>query len=249
MSDWRSRVVSVGSITIHDVDPVETDHIILAWLDAPGPGRAVCTPNVDYVVRATRDPVFRGAIMECDLRVPDGMWVVYASRIAGRPIRASVTGRLLLPRLAASCAARGLSVALVGAGPGIAAAAARRLQEQIPGLSITSTITPPTPFVIGSDHDSRIVAELAAAAPAIIFVALGAPRQEMWMATHRSELAPSVLVGVGQAFDVVAGSVREAPSWMTRIGLEWAFRLVQQPRPCCPRHRRSATSWWRGASA
>lgn len=222
--------MTIGDLEIHDVDERETDAMIESWLDQRETARLVCTPNVDYVVRARRDLVFRDAILSCDLRVPDGMWIVYASRLAGRPLKASVTGRFLLPRLASHCRDRGLAIGLVGAGPGVAAEAADRLRGDLPGLVITNAITPPMGFVVGSEDDDAIVKRLVADLPSIIFVALGAPKQEVWMARHREELAPAVLIGVGQAFDVVAGRVREAPSWMTRVGLEWAFRLVQEPR-------------------
>jgi N-acetylglucosaminyldiphosphoundecaprenol N-acetyl-beta-D-mannosaminyltransferase len=236
MSELNPPLVVIGAITVHDIDPPQTDRTIQDWLACPGPSRTVCTPNVDYVVRAGRDTAFRDAILDCDLRVPDGMWIVYASRLAGRPVRTSVTGRLLLPRLAAYCRSKGLRIVLVGAGPGVAADAASRLIRDLPGLTVAAAISPPMNFQIGSQSDDAIVAEIVEAAPAIVFVALGAPKQETWMAVHREELAPAVLIGVGQAFDVVAGRVREAPGWMTRVGLEWAFRLVQEPRRLARRY-------------
>ncbi len=232
--DWP--IVAIANLTLHDVDPDGADRTLAAWLTDPASGRVVCTPNVDYVVRCRRDASFRDAVQSCDLRVPDGMWIVYASRLAGRPLRASVTGRLLVPRMASYCRDRGRAIALVGAGPRVAQDAAARLQGDFPGLHVTQTITPPTPFIVGSDEDQAIVQRLAADLPAIIFVALGAPRQELWMARHRDALAPAILIGVGQAFDVLAGRVREAPAWMTRVGLEWAFRLAQEPRRLARRY-------------
>ena len=236
MSDEHWSVVKIGNLTVHDVDPRETDAAIRGWLATPTTGRVVCTPNADFVVQARHDEAFRSAVESCDLRVPDGMWIVYASRLAGRPLRASVTGRLLVPRIASYCRDRGLSIGLVGAGPGVADKAAARLQRQYPGLRVAQAVTPPTPFVVGSTDDQAIVHRLMGTPASVIFVALGAPRQELWMAQHRDELAPAVLIGVGQAFDVLAGRVREAPPWMTRVGLEWAFRLAQEPRRLARRY-------------
>ena len=237
MSQPGDQVVQIGSVFINNVTTGEHDEAVKSWLAEPSAeGRYVCTPNVDYVIRAGSDPVFREAINNARLRVPDGMWIVYASRLAGRPLRGTVTGRLILPRFAEYCRDKGLSLGLMGAGPGVAAIAAERLKSDYPGLAIVHAITPPMPFVVGSAEDAAIMARLRADPPALLFVALGAPKQEIWMNAHAAELAPMVLIGVGAALDVVAGKVREAPQWMTRIGLEWLFRLVQEPRRLARRY-------------
>jgi N-acetylglucosaminyldiphosphoundecaprenol N-acetyl-beta-D-mannosaminyltransferase len=239
MIENGAEVVQIGSIYLDNVTTGEADARIKAWLadaDADASGRYVCTPNVDYVIRSGRDPIFRAAINAANLRVPDGMWIVYASRIAGRPLRGTVTGRLILPRFAEYCRDSGLSLGVVGAGPGVAQEAADRLREEFPGLAIRHAITPPKPFVVGSAEDKAIVAALKADPPALLFVSLGAPRQEIWMNAHAAELAPMVLIGVGAALDVVAGKVKEAPRWMTRVGLEWFYRLVQEPRRLARRY-------------
>lgn len=196
----------------------------------------MCTPNADYVVRAHRDPTFRSAIQDARLRVPDGMWIVYASRIAGRPLHGTVTGRLLLPAVADAAETMGLRLALFGSSAGVAQRTAARLMAERPGLAIGATITPPYPLVIGSAQDLALVDELVAAQADIIFVALGAPRQERWMQEHAGAFGGAVLVGVGAAFDIMAGRFREAPRWMTRIGIEWLFRLAQEPRRLARRY-------------
>lgn len=229
------RVVAIGDLTIHDVSFGET----VAHIVAGARGRTggyVCTPNVDYVVRSRRDASFRSAIQGADLRVPDGMWIIYASRIAGRPLGRTVTGRLLLPAVAAQAAKCGLGLALFGAATGVAAEVASRLVRDNPGLRVVKVISPPTPLVIGSGADEASVEELAAARPDIVFVALGAPKQELWMQRHAAQLGGATLVGVGAAFDIVAGRFREAPEWMTRFGLEWLIRLAQEPRRLAKRY-------------
>lgn len=238
MSDVAAaREVRIGSITLHDVVAAEADRIIGHWLSAPSSrGRYVCTPNVDFVVRAGRDAEFRSAIEDADLRVPDGMWIIYASRIAGRPLRGTVTGRLLLPRLATYCRDRGLVISLLGAGPDVAATAAQKLSLSIPRLIVRHAISPPMNFEVGGSHDMEYVAELAANPPAILFVALGAPKQEVWMQRHAADLPGVVMIGIGAGLDVIAGRFREAPAWMTKIGVEWAFRLVQEPRRLARRY-------------
>lgn len=193
-------------------------------------GGTVVTPNADFVVRAHRDASFRRLLEAFDLRVPDGMGVIYAGRLAGRPLRQTVTGRLLLPAVAARAAKSGLPLALFGAGPDVAAEAGRRLQRRCPGLEIPVAITPPYPIAIGSAADQRQVAEIAASRARVVFVGLSAPKGEAWIQAHRAELGDRVLVGVGAALDIIAGRFREAPAWMTRLGVEWLFRLAQEPR-------------------
>ncbi len=229
--------MTIGDVLVHDIVASEADALITSWLEENRQGgRYVCTPNVDYVVRARRDLAFRDSVNGADLRLPDGMWIVYASRIAGRPIRRTVTGRLLLPRLARICGRRGLSLGLMGAGPGVAATAAQKLVNANPGIEIRHAISPPMGFEIGSDADEEIVRAIASDPPSILFVALGAPKQELWMQAHREDLSSSILIGVGAGLDILAGRFRAAPGWMTKIGLEWLFRLVQEPRRLARRY-------------
>jgi N-acetylglucosaminyldiphosphoundecaprenol N-acetyl-beta-D-mannosaminyltransferase len=237
MSVVMPAVVQISDLLIHNADPGQTDAIIADWLgDRQPTARYVCTPNVDYVVRSRRNLVFRDAINAADLRVPDGMWIVYASRLAGRRLRASVTGRLLLPRLAAHCRDKGLTIGIMGAADGVAATAASRLVAAYPGLEVRHSISPPMGFAVGSEKDLEIVATLKAETVSLLFVALGAPKQEIWMRAHRGDFPGMVMIGVGAGVDIVAGRFREAPRWMTRVGLEWLFRLAQEPRRLARRY-------------
>lgn len=221
--------VPVADLTLH---PLTFDAVVDWILERAmgSQGGVVCTPNADYAVRAHKDVAFRRAIQSADIRVPDGMWIVYASRIAGRAVRNTVTGRLLLPAVAARAAGASLPIALYGAGPRVAAEAAGRLRTRHAQLDVVAALTPPLGLKIGSDDDDKSVERLKASGARIIFVALGAPKQELWMERRRHDLPGVVLVGVGAAFDIVAGRFREAPRWMTRIGMEWLFRLWQEPR-------------------
>jgi N-acetylglucosaminyldiphosphoundecaprenol N-acetyl-beta-D-mannosaminyltransferase len=193
-----------------------------------GRGGYVCTPNVDFLVRANRDPEFRRAVQGADLRVPDGMWIVYGSWIAGRPLHSTVTGRLLPESVGRALAEKGESIALFGARPGVAEEAARTLRRR--GVIVAEAFGPSMRFVVGSDEDRDAMARLADSQARVIFVALGNPKQELWMERHAAELPDRVLVGVGAAFDILAGRIRGAPQWVTAIGMEWAFRLAQEPR-------------------
>lgn len=228
-------LVQIGDLSVHDLTFTEAVERMWQMVERSS-GGVVCTPNADYVVRARRDLEFRSAIQAADLRVPDGMWIVYASRIAGRPLRGTVTGRLLLSALADRAAAEGRPIALFGAQSGVAAEAARRLEARVAGLRVTAAVSPPTGFVVGSPDDQAAVDELRRSDAAIVFVALGAPKQEIWMAQHRRDFPEAVLIGVGAAFDIEAGRFRTAPRWMTNSGFEWLFRLAQEPRRLARRY-------------
>ena len=234
-SDSRLRAepsVILAGIPFDDIGMRATAERIVAWA-TDGSFGYVCTPNVDYVMRASRDRDFRAAILGARLRVPDGMGLIYGSRIAGSHIRETVTGRLLPQEVLKIKDASRIPIALLGGRPGVVERAASALRAA--GASVVEAIGPSIPFTIGSAEDAAATARLAASGARIIFVGLGAPRQEVWMAAHQHELE-SVLVGIGAGLDVIAGQVAEAPRWMTRIGLEWAFRLVHEPRRLARRY-------------
>ncbi len=193
-----------------------------------GKGGYVCTPNVDHMVRAVRDPAFRRAVQNADLRVPDGMWIIYGSRIAGRGSLSTVTGRLLPEAVGKALAARGESIALFGGPPEMAERAAWTLRKR--GALVADAFGPSMRFVVGSPEDQAATDRLRQSPAKVVFVALGAPKQELWMEYHAEELKDRVMIGVGAALDVLGGRVREAPRWVTSLGLEWFFRLAQEPR-------------------
>jgi N-acetylglucosaminyldiphosphoundecaprenol N-acetyl-beta-D-mannosaminyltransferase len=139
-----------------------------------------------------------------------------------------VTGRLLPEAVGKVLAARGESIALFGGPPDIAEKAGRTLRRR--GVLVSDAFGPSMKFVVGSDEDREATAQLVASPSKVIFVALGAPKQELWMEHHAAELSDRVMIGVGAAVDVLGGRVREAPPWVTSYGLEWLFRLAQEPR-------------------
>lgn len=226
------REVRIDSLGVHDVTFAETVASILAWA-TDGSGGYVCTPNVDHVVRARHDPEFRDATLGARLRVPDGMGIVYGSRVAGRPLRGTVTGRLLPEAVAGSGDARP-PMALFGGRPGAAGRAADRLRAL--GGSVTAALEPSMDFTVESAEDDAMLAALRDSRARVVFVGLGSPKQELWMARHAADLPGTVLVGIGQAVDVIGGVASAAPAWMTRIGVEWAYRLVHDPRRLARRY-------------
>jgi N-acetylglucosaminyldiphosphoundecaprenol N-acetyl-beta-D-mannosaminyltransferase len=187
--------------------------------------RLVATVNPEFVMRARRDQRFHETLERASLNLADGIGVVWAMRRQGCPQFERVTGSDLVPVLARACAARGWRPFLLGARPGVAEAAARRLEADHPGLRVAGVHAgSPRP-----DDDADSLRRIAAARPDVLLVAYGAPRQELWIARNRDRLAVPVAIGVGGTLDYLAGRVRRAPRWMREAHLEWLWRLALQP--------------------
>ncbi len=194
-----------------------------------GPVQQIVTVNPEFVWEARKNAAFREAINQAALSLADGMGIVWASRILGHPFPERVAGTDLLPLLSERCAARGYRCFLLGAAPGVAEEAARILQQRFPGLQVAGTYAgSPAPA-----EAEYILGLIRAARPDVVMVAYGAPKQDLWIRQHAAALGAAgvgVAIGVGGAYDFIAGRVPRAPRWMQRAGLEWLFRLLRQPR-------------------
>ncbi len=187
--------------------------------------RQVCTVNPEFIIEARRRPAFSRTLAAADLCTPDGVGVLWAARRAGVRLDERVTGSDAIYRLCERAAVQGWRVFFLGAAAGVAERAAAELARRYPGLRVAGTFA-------GSPADAdwrQIRQRLAAARADLLFVAYGHPRQDLWIYQHRRELPVAVAMGVGGAFDFVAGITPRAPLWMQRLGLEWLFRLVRQP--------------------
>ena len=188
----------------------------------------IATVNADFVVKALGDPELRGILQEADMATADGMPLVWGARALGLSLEGRVTGADLVPALAERAAQKGYSLYLLGAAPGVAARAAEILQAQYPGLQIAGILSPPNRSVL--EMDPAILEQIRAADPDILLVGFGNPKQEKWIAMHRRTLPVPVMIGIGGTFDFIAGKTKRAPEWMQRSGLEWLYRLLQEPR-------------------
>jgi N-acetylglucosaminyldiphosphoundecaprenol N-acetyl-beta-D-mannosaminyltransferase len=200
----------------------------------------VVTVNPEFVMAARRDPAFMTVLRSAELSLADGVGMVWASRLLGRPLPERVAGVDVLPRIARTAAEHDQSVFLLGAAPGVAerAAAALVAPGERAGADTAAAIAYGSPAAIvagvfaGSPSDSEadsIVRMVNASGAAVLFVAFGAPAQDMWIARHRARLGPQIMMGVGGAFDFLAGERRRAPAGVRRFGLEWLWRLVREP--------------------
>lgn len=198
---------------------------VIASYVADGTPHQIATVNPEFLIEAQRNPFFRHVLLDADLRTADGVGLMLVGKLRRTPFCGRVTGSDLTVRLGQEAAARGWRVFLLGAAPGVAEQAAARLEADNPGLQIAGCF--PGDARPRGDHEST--AAVMAARPDIVLVAYGHPAQEMWIARNKYRVQAPVFIGVGGAFDYVAGVVPRAPRLIRRFGLEWLFRLVRQP--------------------
>ena len=219
----RRRADIIGA-PVDDVTMAETLASVEAFIADGGPHQ-IATVNPEFVVAAQRSAPFRVVLERADLSLPDGIGLLWAARVLRQPLRERVAGSDLVPEVARLSAWRGYRLYLLGAAPGVAERAAEALRRDYPGVQIVGTYAgTPEPC----DEDD-IAGRIAAVDPDVLFVAYGAPRQDLWIHRNLSRLAVPVCMGVGGTLDFVAGVAVRAPLWMRRAGLEWLHRLWRQP--------------------
>ena len=209
------------------VDDVTYDEALarMAEFVSDGHPHQVVTVNPEFIMTAQEDPHFHQILRQAHLNLPDGQGLIWAAQLLGAPLRERVTGVDTVVRLAELSSQEGYSIFLLGAAEGVAAAAARQLQNRFPELRIAGTyVGSPAP-----DEEDQIVARIQDVHPDLLFVAYGAPRQEKWIARNLARLSVAVAIGVGGTFDFISGEASRAPAWVQRLGMEWLHRLAHQP--------------------
>ena len=248
--------VNLFGITIHPVRLPEAAAQIAAWCGDPTDMcRLVVTPNVDHVVMLSENATFRAAYRAASLVVADGWPLVAASRWLGQPLPERVAGSDLVPAVfSAWHEPRPLSVYLLGAAPGVAARARRRIEARWPNVEVVRTESPPIGFESDPLACRRLIASIAAHEPDLLVVGLGAPKQECWLHAHLRAIRAKVAIAAGATIDFLAGHKRRAPRWVQQLRLEWFHRMLSEPRRLGPRYARDAWIFprlvlreWRGA--
>jgi N-acetylglucosaminyldiphosphoundecaprenol N-acetyl-beta-D-mannosaminyltransferase len=230
-----ARRVRVGKLPI---DAVDFDGALDAIDDlvAAGQGGTVFTPNVDHVVLAEDDPRLCDAYDRSSLSLVDGTPVLWASRMLGAPLPAKVSGSDLIGPLLARAAERNYRVYIVGGTPRAVELSRQKLARELPSLQIVGVEAGRVDVEGTTAEGQAMVERVRSARPDLVLVALGAPKQEIWSQIHREQLKPAVMIGVGGSFDFVAGIVRRSPRWMSKAGLEWLYRLMNEPRRLAGRY-------------
>jgi N-acetylglucosaminyldiphosphoundecaprenol N-acetyl-beta-D-mannosaminyltransferase len=200
---------------------------ISAWASR-GQSRYVCVATVNNAIETRDDPSFRAVMNQADLVTPDGVPLVWGLRLLGVEGATRVYGPDLVPRVCRVARDEGIAVGFYGGTPESLSGIVAALSGRFPGLQVSYRSSPPF-RPLRPEEDERVCDEIRRSGVRILFVGLGAPKQERWMAEHRGRV-PAVMIGVGAAFDFLAGHKKQAPRWMQDAGLEWAFRLSQEPR-------------------
>jgi len=226
------RRVRIGSLPL---DPVDLEGAIegIDRLVKSGEGGMVFTPNVDHVVMAETNERFRHAYQAASLSLVDGTPVLWASQMLAKPLPAKVSGSDLVRPLMRLCAVHGYRVYFLGGAPGIARRAKLELERELPNL-----------LVVGVDEsridvdrvDPEVLARIKLTQPDVVVLALGAPKQEIFAYEQREAFGSAVVVGVGASLDFIAGVRKRAPRWLSAMGLEWMYRLLQEPRRLARRY-------------
>ncbi len=221
----RTNILGVG---ISAITMTQALAQIAAWLDARTCHYiSVCT--VQTIMECQRDKAMHRAVNGAGLATPDGMPLVWLSRWRGHAGVSRVYGPDLMLALCALSVEKGYSHYFYGGAQGVPTLLADRLKQRFPGLQVAGAYSPPF-RALTAEEDAHIITQINQAAPDVIWVGLGTPKQDLWMAAHRSRLTAPVLIGVGAAFDFHTGRIPQAPKWMQDAGLEWFFRLIHEPR-------------------
>lgn len=200
---------------------------VLAWALA-GESRSVYAANVHTVMEAYDHPAFHAMVNECDLVTPDGMPLVWSLRWQGIRSASRVYGPDLTPCVLKAAEEQGLAVGFFGGSREVLALLLKRVKADFPLLRIVYQEAPPF-RALTKEEDEQVVRSIEESGARILFVGLGCPKQERWIAEHRGRI-PAVMLGVGAAFDFLAGRKPQAPHWMQAAGLEWVFRFGTEPR-------------------
>lgn len=235
----QANPIAILGVPFDHVTTAETLARIEAMIASRQPHYAA-TANVDFLVQAREDVELHRILLDAHLVLADGMPLVWASRWLGNPLPERVTGSDLVPRLLAEAEHKGWRVFFLGGTETSVAAAAAKVRAKHPHLQLVGAYSPPFRPLLEMNHED-ILERIRAARPDILLVAFGCPKQEKWISMHYRAAGVPLSIGVGATIDFLAGTVSRAPRWMQRSGLEWVYRLLQEPRRL---FRRYTTDFW-----
>ena len=196
----------------------------------------VVTPNVDHIVMLETDVELKNIYRDASLILADGKPLLWISKWYKTPIKEKISGSDLFPLLCEMAAKKGYSMFFLGAAEGVAAKAAENLKKKYNGLKIVGTYSPPYGFEKDEIESEKIIDMVKEANPHILILGLGSPKQEKFIYKYRNRLNIPISLGLGASFDFEAGNIKRAPKWMSNHGLEWLFRITQEPKRLIKRY-------------
>jgi N-acetylglucosaminyldiphosphoundecaprenol N-acetyl-beta-D-mannosaminyltransferase len=232
-----SSAVNIFGMDICSITFDRAVEILLGWLESGETGRFVVTPNVNHLVLYQDNSCFREAYRHASLVLPDGRYVILLSKMLGQPLSEPVNGSDLVPALMQSSENRGrLSVFLLGAMPGVAEAAANKIQARWPHVRVVGIYSPPMGFDADPIESRKIVERVNDVSPDLLVVGISPPRQEIWVSKYSPQIRAAVTICAGATIDFLAGAKPRAPAWAQRSGLEWLHRTLSEPTRLAPRY-------------
>lgn len=219
----------VLGVRVNAVDIAGTVSQIEEWIADRAAPRWIAVMNVHMVMTARSDASFGATVARADMAVPDGMPLIWMGRKAGLALRDRVAGPDLFAAFMKQTQGRGYKHFFYGGMPATIDTLIAKVKADYPETNVVGSYSPPF-RPLTQEEDDAVVALINEAAPDVIWVGLGCPKQERWMEEHRHRLNTAVMLGVGQVFDIYAGTIKRAPKWMQRSGLEWLYRLCSEPR-------------------
>lgn len=228
MDEQLSQKVSILGTPVSRLDLQETIEVMSDAVEN-GDKLRICVTPVNCILWAREDEALREIYSSADIVTADGVPVVWASSLLGSRIRGRVTGLDLLPAYASVAAMNGHSFFFLGAAEGVGDELAEKLRSDNPGLDVRGVYSPPFRDTFSEKENAEMVERVNESGADILWVSLTAPKQDFWIAEHLDKLNVKVAIGVGAAFDVVAGRIPRSPQWMQKAGLEWLYRLSREP--------------------
>jgi N-acetylglucosaminyldiphosphoundecaprenol N-acetyl-beta-D-mannosaminyltransferase len=221
--------VNICDVLIDNVTFEETLSVIDKLIRARNYSYIV-TPNVDHIVKLQDDLKFKEIYQNASLVLADGMPLLWAAKILKTPFKEKISGSDLFPKLCEVSTSNNYKLFFLGGRPGAADKAAKIMRTNYPGINIVGTYAPPYGFENDNIENDKVNTMIKEAKPDILFVGLGAPKQEKWIYKNRDQLQVPVSIGIGATFEFVSGMVKRAPLWMQQCGFEWFWRLMSEPR-------------------
>ena len=221
----RLEILGVGVDRVTSAEALEQIASFISHNKQTGATHQIVTANAEIIYQASRNEKMREVINQAQLVTADGSGVVWASKQLGEPLAERVTGIDLVNSICEASAQYGWKLYILGSAPGVADTASKNICAKYPGCNIIGTHH----GYFDAEQEQNILAELRELKPDVLFVALGAPKQEYWIADHIKQLGIPVGMGIGGSMDVLSGNVKRAPKWMQKMSLEWFYRFLIQP--------------------
>ncbi|SKA87517.1 N-acetylglucosaminyldiphosphoundecaprenol N-acetyl-beta-D-mannosaminyltransferase [Clostridium sp. USBA 49] len=225
-----NNICNIFDVNINNLTWDELIDLVNKAVEDKNSSKYLLTINVDHVVKMQDDKVFYNIYKNADIVTADGMPIIWASKLLGKPIKEKLSGSDILPKLLPLIEKKQYRIFFLGAAEGVAEMAANNIKKKYKNIQIVGTYSPSYGFEKNEEENRKIINMIKDANVDILFVGLGAPKQEKWISKYKEEYKVPLSLGVGATFDFIAGNIKRAPKWMQNAGLEWFWRFIQEPR-------------------